>query len=89
MSVLGTAKHSSCNQCIDTWQSSCIVLSGDEKYCDLDLAQKFCMENFNLKEAGGKLMTMMMKIMTSPMVMVMVRVIIIMMVMVKMIMVLR
>ena len=25
MSVLGTAKHSSCNQCIDTWQYSCIV----------------------------------------------------------------
>ena len=65
------------------------IKSGEEKYCDLDLAQKFCMENFNLKEAGGKLMTMMMKIMTSPMVMVMVRVIIIMMVMVKMIMVLR
>ena len=26
MSVLGTTKHSSCNQCIDTWQSSGIVL---------------------------------------------------------------
>ena len=27
MSVLGTTKHSSCNQCIDTWQESyCMVL---------------------------------------------------------------
>ena len=25
MSVLGTTKHSSCNQCIDTWQQSYIV----------------------------------------------------------------
>ena len=25
MSVLGTTKHSSCNQCIDTWQYSYIV----------------------------------------------------------------
>ena len=26
VSVLGTTKHSSCNQRIDTWQSTCIVL---------------------------------------------------------------
>ena len=26
MSVLGTTKHSSCNQCIDTWQYSCIIV---------------------------------------------------------------
>ena len=26
MSVLGTTKHSPCNQCIDTWQQSCIIL---------------------------------------------------------------
>ena len=62
-------------------------MSGEEKHCDLDLAQKLCMENFNLKEAGGKLVTMMMKRIASPMVMVVVMVIIIMMVMVKMIMV--
>ena len=60
--------------------------SGEVKYCNLDLAQKLCMENFNLKKADGKLMTMMM-IMTSTMVMVVVMVIIIMVVMVKMIMV--
>ena len=27
MSVLGTTKHSSCNQCIDTWQYSYIVIA--------------------------------------------------------------
>ena len=26
MSVLGTTKHSSCNQCVDTWHYSYIVL---------------------------------------------------------------
>ena len=31
--------------------------SGEVKYCNLDLAQKLCMENFNLKKADGKLMT--------------------------------
>ena len=61
--------------------------SGEVKYCNLDLAQKMCMENFNLKKADGKLMTMMMMIMTSTMVMVVVMVIIIMVVMVRMIMV--
>ena len=65
----------------------CILLSGEEKHCDLDLAQKLCMENFNLTKADGKLVTMMMMIIASPMVVVVVMVIIIMMVMVKMIMV--
>ena len=63
------------------------MLSGEEKHCDLNLAQKLCMENFNLTKADGKLVTMMMNIITSPMVMVVVMVIILMMVMVKMIMV--
>ena len=72
--------------------TDCAVLGDDEKsfeekYCNLDLAQKLCMENFNLTQADGKLVTMMMMIMTSTMVMVVVMVIIIMVVMVKMIMV--
>ena len=55
--------------------TACDVLGDDqklggEKYCNLDLAQTLCMENFNLKEADGKLMTtMMMMIMTSTMLM--------------------
>ena len=49
--------------------TACAVL-GDENHCNLDLAQTLCMENFNLKEADGKLMTtMMMMIMTSTMLM--------------------
>ena len=60
---------------------------GEEKYCNLELAQTLCMENFNLAQADGKLVTMMMMIMTSTMVMVVVMVIIIMVVMVKMTMV--
>ena len=59
---------------------------GEEKYCNLDLAQTLCMENFNVTQADGKLVTMMKMIMTSTMVMVMVMVIIIMMVMVIMLM---
>ena len=59
--------------------------SGEEKYCNLELAQTFCMENFNLTQADGKLVTMMMRIMISTIVMVVVMVITIMVVMVKMI----
>ena len=56
------------------------IKSGEEKYCDLDLAQKLCMENFNLAKADGKLVTMMMiMIITSTKMMVVVMVIIIMM----------
>ena len=55
--------------------TACDVLGDD---CDLDLAQKLCMENFNLTQAGGKLVTMMMiMIMTSMKMMVVVMVIII------------
>ena len=61
--------------------------SCEQKYCNLDLAQTLCMENFNLTQADGKLVTMMMMIMTSTMVMVVVMVKMIMVVMVKMIMV--
>ena len=57
------------------------IKSGEEKYCDLDLALKLCMENFNLAKADGKLVTMMMiMIITSTKMMVVVMVIIIMMV---------
>ena len=33
MSVLGTTEHSSCNQCIDIWQYSCIVLYCSRSPC--------------------------------------------------------
>ena len=57
------------------------IKSGEEKYCDLDLAQTFCMENFNLTKADGKLvMIMMIMIITSTKMMVVVMVLIIMMV---------
>ena len=57
--------------------TACAVL-GNEKYCDLDLAQKLCMENFNLTKADGKLvMIMMIMIITSTKMMVVVMVIII------------
>ena len=66
--------------------TACAVL-GDENYCNLDLAQTLCMENFNLTKVGGKLVTMMMvMIITSTKMMVVVMVIIIMMVMVIMLM---
>ena len=66
--------------------TACAVL-GDENYCNLDLAQTLCMENFDMTKAGGKLVTMMMiMIMTSTKMMVVVMAIIIMMVMVIMLM---
>ena len=65
--------------------TACAVL-GDENYCDTDLAQTLCMEDFNLAKAGGKLVTMMMMIMTFTKMMVVMMAIIIMMVMVIMLM---
>ena len=59
--------------------TACAVL-GDENYCDTDLAQTLCMEDFNLAKAGGKLVTMMMMIMTFTKMMVVMMAIIIMMV---------
>ena len=72
--------------------TACAVLGDDEKsceekYCNLDLAQTLCMENFNLTQADGKLVTMMMMIMTSTMVVVVMVIIIMVVMMVKMIMV--
>ena len=58
-----------------------MISQAKKKYCDLDLAQKLCMQNFNLTKADGKLVTMMMiMIITSTKMMVVVTVILIMMV---------
>ena len=66
------------------WETTKVRLHLSAMLSLLDLAQTLCMENFNLKKAGGKLVTMMMMIMTSTKMMVVVILIIIMMVMVIM-----